>query len=94
MPELNLIDNTAAFRYEAYEDGELVCQIDYLLDGNVVSFTHTGTPVAHRGRGLASKLTSFALNDVRRRGRKVRPLCPYTAQYIKSHPAYRDLVVG
>lgn len=92
MPELELINNEQAFRYEADADGEVVTQIDYLVEGDVVVFTHTGTPVAHRGQGYAGILTKFALDDLRARGLKVRPLCPFTGAWIASNPEYRDLV--
>ena len=94
MPELELINNQQAFRYEADADGEVVTQIDYLVEGDVVAFTHTGTPAAHRGQGLAATLTRFALDDLRARGLKVRPLCSYTASYIEAHPQYLDLVAS
>ncbi|NLH71357.1 MAG: N-acetyltransferase, partial [Brooklawnia sp.] len=40
----------------------------------------------------ASQLTGFTLDDLRASGRKVLPLCPFTASYIASHPQYQDLV--
>ena len=33
-----------------------------------------------------------ALDDVRRQGRQVTPVCPFIAAYIKRHPEYIDLV--
>lgn len=48
MANLEFRDNKAGFRYEALEDGELVSQIDYTIDGDVMTFTHTGTPAASR----------------------------------------------
>ena len=33
-----------------------------------------------------------ALEDARRKGLVVAPLCPFTAQYIKQHAEYADLV--
>ena len=33
MANLEFRDNKAGFRYEALEDGELVSQIDYTIDG-------------------------------------------------------------
>lgn len=94
MPDFELLNNQQGFRYEVDADGEVITQIDYLVDDNVVSFTHTTTPPAHRGKGLAGTLTKFALDDLRDRGLKVRPLCSYTAAYIESHPEYQDLVAG
>lgn len=92
MADLELHRNAGAFRYEAWEGSEMVSQIDYFVDGDVLTITHTGTPPRHRNRGLASQLTEFALDDVRASGRTVLPLCPFTASYIADHPQYRDLV--
>ena len=92
MANLEFRDNKAGFRYEALEDGELVSQIDYTIDGDVMTFTHTGTPPQHRGRKLADRLTRWALDDVRANGRRVVPLCPFIAGWIDKHEDYRDLV--
>lgn len=79
-------------RYVALLGSEEVGEINFRLGDDVVTITHTGTEPAHRGRGIAGELTTFALDDLAARGLKVRPLCPYTAAFIDSHPAYADLV--
>jgi uncharacterized protein len=33
-----------------------------------------------------------ALDDMRARGLKVAPVCPFVAAYIRRHPEYADLV--
>ena len=35
-----------------------------------------------------------ALDDVRRRGLHVLPICPFTKSWIERHPDYQDLVFG
>lgn len=92
MADIEYRDNPGAFRYEALEGGAVVSQIDYLVEGDVLSFTHTGTPPQHRGRGLATGLAEFALDDLRATGRKVQPLCPFIAAFIEEHSEYADLV--
>ena len=94
MADLQFRNNAEAFRYEAVEGDALVSQIDYTVDGDVISFTHTGTPAQYRGRGLAGQLTQCALDDVRANDRKVVPLCPFTASYIADNPEYADLVAS
>ena len=79
-------------RYAAFLDGEEVGEINFRLRDDVVTVTHTGTDPAHRGKGIAAELTTFALDDIRSRGMKVRPLCPYTSAFIDSHPAYANLL--
>jgi len=78
-------------RFEWTEDGALSV-LDYQLNGNVMTITHTGVPEAVGGRGIAADLTRHALDTARSRGWKVRPVCSYAAVYIKRHPEYQDLV--
>ncbi|MGI5952484.1 MAG: GNAT family N-acetyltransferase [Brooklawnia sp.] len=92
MSGLEYLKNTDGFRYELWEGSQLVSQVDYLIDGNTVSLTHTGTPAQYRGRGLAAKIVEFALDDIRDQGQRVEPLCPYVASYIADNPEYADLV--
>jgi len=92
MPEPVFRDNPAESRYEALLGDDLIGQIDYTVAGGVVGFVHTGTSDRYRGRGLAARLTAFALADLRDRGRRVAPLCPFTAAYIAANPQYADLV--
>ena len=82
----------AASRYEGWVGDELVGVADYTLSEPVLSINHTGTDPAWRGRGIAGRLTRFALDDIRASGRKVRPVCPYTESFIDEHPDYRDLL--
>lgn len=78
-------------RYEGRVDGEVVTVLDFVRDGGVLVLTHTGTDPAQRGRGLASAVTEAALHDVRRRGEKVRPSCPFAADFLDQHPEFADL---
>ena len=55
---------------------------------------HTVVEKAFDGQGLGSRLAVFALDTVRERGLKVRPLCPFIKGYIDRHEAYGDLVAS
>jgi len=41
---------------------------------------------------VGSALVRAVLDDVRRRGLRVEPRCPFIAAFIARHPAYADLV--
>ncbi|CUS46145.1 MAG: GNAT family N-acetyltransferase [Pseudomonadota bacterium] len=84
-------DNTAAHRFELVVDRHLSFS-DYTLDGNVITFTHTIVPPALEGHGVASRLISGALAQVRARGLKVRPVCKFVKAYIERHPEWQDLL--
>jgi len=84
-------DNVAKNRYELpTEDGVAVAYYEPRRDA--VAFTHTMVPDAMQGRGLASTLIKAALADMRGRGLKIVPECPFVAAYIERHPEERDLV--
>jgi predicted GNAT family acetyltransferase len=90
--EVVVVHDEAGSRYLGRIGNEAVGVITYHLDGNTVVVTHTGTEPRWRGRGVAGRLTRFALDDIRASGRQVRPVCPYTADYLERHPEDRDLV--
>jgi predicted GNAT family acetyltransferase len=60
----------------------------------VVTLVHTEVEPEWEGHGIGSKLVLGALDDVRARGLRIRPLCPFVAGYIRHHPEYEDLVVS
>jgi predicted GNAT family acetyltransferase len=89
---LSVTRDDAAGRFEGRIDGRVVGVIGFTLAGDTVVVTHTGTPPELRGRGIAGRLTAAALADIRDRGQKVRPVCPYTVNYLDQHPEYSDLL--
>ncbi|HET8598542.1 MAG TPA: GNAT family N-acetyltransferase [Castellaniella sp.] len=88
-----IVHNEAARRFEFTEEGHL-CVLDYVLDGKVASFVHTGVPSPVGGRGIAADLVRVGLETARARGWRVRPVCSYVAAYVRRHPEYQDLMAG
>ena len=86
-------DNPAENRYEVYDDEQLAGFAVYNVTDHQIAFTHTEVAPAFGGRGLAKQLVTEALDDVRARGGKVEPLCPFVRGWIERHPEYADLVV-
>ena len=86
-------DNTALSRFEL-DDGGIMAVLNYTLAGNVITFQHTETPVAARGRGLASQLVRGALENAGARGLKVVPRCAFVRAYLAKHPEFRDVVAA
>lgn len=89
-----VLNNAEAGRYEVSFDGEPAGFAAYRLRDNRVVFTHTEVDSAFEGHGLGSSLARGALDDVRERGLRAVPLCPFIAAYIERHPEYQDLVAG
>lgn len=89
--EITVIHDTVNNRYAIETDaGRAVA--DYVMDGDVMRFTHTLVPRALEGKGYASRLIAFALDDARARSMKVRAECSFVEAYIARHPEYADLI--
>jgi predicted GNAT family acetyltransferase len=54
---------------------------------------HTEVDPAHEGEGLGGAIARSVLDDIRRRGLLVQPLCKFMAAFIARHPEYADIVV-
>lgn len=80
-----------AGRYELMIDGGTV-YATYRRVGDTLVVTHTVTPPALRGRGLASRLVGGMLADARRLGLRIVPQCWFVADYFDRHPEVRDLL--
>ena len=82
--------NAAAPRFETVVDGQH-CELDYRLDGRVMTITHTGVPGPVEGRGIASAMTQAAMETARAEGWSVIPACSYAAAWLRRHPEFADL---
>lgn len=91
---VDVVHNVQGSRFEVIIDGEVAGQIDYTVSGDVITYTHTGVPAAFEGRGIASSLAKFALDQARTQGQTVVPQCPFVAEYINRHPQYADLLAS
>lgn len=84
-------DNKAASRFELDKDGSLAFA-SYRRAGDRIIITHTETPPALRGRGVASELVKGALALIRADGLKVVAGCSFVVDYLERHPDYADIV--
>jgi predicted GNAT family acetyltransferase len=83
-------NNTALSRYELDVDGAIAFANYRLAPGKVI-ITHTDTPRALRGRGIASQLVQGALEQIRADGLKVVAGCGFVVDYLDKHPEFADV---
>ena len=84
-------NNSNLHRYELDIEGQAAV-LYYKLSPGLITFAHTETPLALRGRGVASRLVRAALQAARVQGLKVTAKCPFVASYIAKHPEFGDLL--
>ncbi len=86
-----ILDNQVRSRFEMWESGKLVFA-NYRLEGDRLVILHVEAPPELRGVGVAGRLMAALLEHARGRHRKVIPVCPYAAAFIRKHPQYQDLL--
>ena len=93
MPdELGVVDVPAESRYELRRGEQVIGFAAYRKREGRIVFTHTEIDESFEGEGHGSRLAAAVLDDARRQGVEVIPICPFIAGYIKRHPEYQDLV--
>ena len=70
-------------------------ELTYHDKDGVIVFDHTWVPEEAEGQGVGASLAKAGLAWAREQGRKVTPLCPFVASYVKKHRAeYADLLTS
>ena len=92
LTQAEVVDAPEAGRYELRLGDRVIGFAAYRRRNDRIVFIHTKVDESYEGRGLGNRLAEAALDDVRRKGLVVVPLCPFIARYIQRHPEYHDLV--
>jgi predicted GNAT family acetyltransferase len=58
----------------------------------MIIIDHTEVPQALSGLGLGGLLVKRAVEDARKEGKKIVPLCPFAKAYIAKHAELQDVV--
>ena len=89
--ELHVIHNIEKKRFEIQVDS-YTAVLAYLLNGNIIVFTHTGVPPELEGRGIGSLLVKTGMQYAKEHNLKVNSLCWFVSGYIERHPEFQDLL--
>ena len=88
-----VVDNAAEKRYELDLGKGDMALIEYATGDGFVVLTHTEVPPTYEGQGIGKELVLAALEDIRSKGLRVVPQCPFVGAYIRRHPEWMDLVL-
>jgi NAD+ kinase len=92
IADVSVVDNFESSRYEVLVAGEVAGFVEYRRTAGHVEFLHTEVVQGYEGRGLAGRLATSALDDVRTRGGRASVVCPFMTSYVRQHPRYSDIV--
>lgn len=85
-------DTDTKGRYVLNQDGsDTHAELTFSKVGkSMIIIDHTEVPEAFRGTGAGLKLVERAVEDARKMGIKIMPLCPFAAAQFKRHPEWSD----
>jgi predicted GNAT family acetyltransferase len=92
VSETGVRDNSAESRYELLVNGLVRGTLNYRAGPESITLVHTEVDPELEGRGLGSRLVRDALEDIRGRGLRVVPVCPFVTSYLERHPELADVV--
>jgi predicted GNAT family acetyltransferase len=84
--EPRVVDNQELKRYELYVGDDLAGTILYSQRNGAVSLIHTEVDPGFKGQGLGDAIVAAALADLRDRGLRMIPTCPFVRSYLERHP--------
>ena len=92
--EPTVVNVPEASRYELRDGERMIGELAYRRGDARIVFTHAEVDDALEGRGYGGRLATTALDDARRDGLEVVPLCPFVARFIDRNPEYQDLLAA
>ncbi|CUX57949.1 Acetyltransferase protein [Agrobacterium fabrum str. J-07] len=90
--EVEREDGASKGRYRIVVDGH-EAEMTYSRAGQkLIIIDHTDVPVALRGRKIGEQLVRQAVEDARREGITIIPLCPFAKAQIERHLEWQDVL--
>lgn len=93
LPEIRVEETETKGRYYIRLDSGEEAEMTYSKLGDTqIIIDHTGVPDAFRGQGAGLMLVSRAVEDMRKAGKTILPLCPFAAAQFRRHPEWADVL--
>ena len=89
--KLEEIDTKGRYVIKAADGSEAEMTFSKLGD-DLIIIDHTGVPDVFRGQGIGLKLVTRAVEDARRAGKKIIPLCPFAKAQFDRHKDWADVL--
>jgi hypothetical protein len=85
-------DRASGGRWVVTVDGHMAEMTFSRASAALIIIDHTEVPDALRGRGVGRALVQRAVEDARREGFRILPLCPFAKAQFQRHAEWRDVV--
>ncbi len=91
-PEVAVRDDGEHDRYVVEVDGVAAGFTVYHMRGGRHFFVHTEVDAKFTGQGVGSALARYALDDVKAKGGRIVPICPFIRAFVDENPEYEALI--
>jgi predicted GNAT family acetyltransferase len=80
--------------YTATLDGHTAEMTYSRASEKLIILDHTGVPDQLRGKGVGQALAAHAIDEARKGGWKIMPLCPFFKAQVLRHPEWHNVISG
>jgi uncharacterized protein len=92
MGEIRDEDGPKGGRYVTGEQGQEAIMTFSRASPRLIIIDHTEVPDVYRGQGVGAKLAAHAIEEARKGGWKIIPLCPFMKSQVERHPEWQDVI--
>lgn len=92
LPEIERVDRPSGGVYRIQIDGHTAEMAFSRTSDSLIIIDHTDVPETLRGKRVGNLLLERAIADMRAKGGKIFPLCPFAASQFRRHAEYRDVL--
>lgn len=85
-------DGPKGGRYVTGEAGQEAVMTFSRASPKLTIIDHTEVPDVYRGQGVGRELASHAVEEARKGGWKIIPLCPFFKAQVERHPEWQDVI--
>ena len=85
-------DGPKGGRYTTGEPGQEAIMTFSRASAKLIIIDHTEVPDVYRGQGVGRDLALHAVEEARRGGWKIIPLCPFFKAQLDRHPDWQDII--
>ena len=92
MSEILSEDSPKGGRYVTGEEGQQAIMTFSRASPRLIIVDHTEVPDIYRGQGVGARLALHAIEEARKGGWKIIPLCPFMKAQVVRHPEWMDVI--
>ena len=75
------------------ENDQLIAELTYSLDDDVMTIDHTETNPEHEGKGIGARMVEESYAFAKANNYKINPLCPFAEVVFDRHEEWKDVRV-